>query len=54
MDSKASALKSLEGQWFSEVSSLWPGQAFSIEAEEVLFTAKSEFQVSENEMRKVK
>jgi len=30
--------------WFSEVSTLWPGQAFSLEVEEVLFDKKSEYQ----------
>jgi spermidine synthase len=43
-EAKSAALKPLEGQWFHETSSLWPGQCFSIEAEEVLFTGKSEFQ----------
>lgn len=30
--------------WYSEVSSFWPGQAQSLEVEEVLFEAKSDFQ----------
>ncbi|XP_037085303.1 spermidine synthase-like [Pollicipes pollicipes] len=30
--------------WFSEFSSLWPGQCLSLEVEEVLFHEKSEFQ----------
>jgi len=30
--------------WFSEMSTLWPGQAFSIEVEKVLFEGKSEYQ----------
>jgi spermidine synthase len=38
-------LKSPPGKWFSEVSSLWPGQSFGIEVEEILFHGKSDFQV---------
>jgi len=30
--------------WFSEVNSQWPGQAMSLEVEEVLFDQKSEYQ----------
>lgn len=30
--------------WFSEVNSQWPGQAMSLEVEEVLFEQKSEYQ----------
>lgn len=30
--------------WFSEVNSQWPGQALSLEVQEVLFEAKSEYQ----------
>eukprot|EP01097_Dermamoeba_algensis_P004200 TRINITY_DN277_c0_g1_i2.p1 TRINITY_DN277_c0_g1~~TRINITY_DN277_c0_g1_i2.p1 ORF type:complete len:287 (-),score=48.38 TRINITY_DN277_c0_g1_i2:111-971(-) len=30
--------------WFSEKSTLWPGQAFSLEVDKVLHTEKSEFQ----------
>eukprot|EP00009_Paramoeba_aestuarina_P002290 CAMPEP_0201520492 /NCGR_PEP_ID=MMETSP0161_2-20130828/11555_1 /ASSEMBLY_ACC=CAM_ASM_000251 /TAXON_ID=180227 /ORGANISM="Neoparamoeba aestuarina, Strain SoJaBio B1-5/56/2" /LENGTH=298 /DNA_ID=CAMNT_0047918881 /DNA_START=52 /DNA_END=948 /DNA_ORIENTATION=- len=44
MANEQQALKPLEGKWFHEVSSLWPGQAFSLEAEEVLFQGKSKFQ----------
>lgn len=31
-------------KWFTEANELWPGQAFSLEVEEVLFDEKSEFQ----------
>jgi spermidine synthase len=31
--------------WFSEISDMWPGEAASLEVEEVLFHDKSEFQV---------
>lgn len=37
-------LKPLDGKWFHEVSPLWPGQAFSLEADKVLFQGKSKFQ----------
>lgn len=30
--------------WFSELSTLWPGQAMSLQVEEVLFKGKSEYQ----------
>ena len=30
--------------WFSEKSSLWPGQALSLEVNEVLYHEKSKFQ----------
>jgi len=30
--------------WFSEMSTLWPGQAMSIEVEKVLYEGKSEYQ----------
>ena len=30
--------------WFSEVNELWPGQAMSLEVEEVLLHEKSKFQ----------
>lgn len=31
--------------WFSELSSMWPGQAFSLRVEKELYDEKSEFQV---------
>ena len=30
--------------WFSELSELWPGQAMSLEVQEVLFNEKSKYQ----------
>eukprot|EP01087_Luapelamoeba_hula_P024304 TRINITY_DN91_c0_g1_i1.p1 TRINITY_DN91_c0_g1~~TRINITY_DN91_c0_g1_i1.p1 ORF type:complete len:287 (+),score=53.29 TRINITY_DN91_c0_g1_i1:67-927(+) len=30
--------------WFSELGTMWPGQAFSLEVEEVLYEGKTEFQ----------
>ena len=30
--------------WFSEVNELWPGQAMSLEVEEILLHEKSKFQ----------
>lgn len=32
--------------WFTELSSLWPGQGMSLKIDEVLFQGKSDFQVS--------
>ena len=34
----------MEKGWFSEVNGLWPGQAMSLEVEEVLHSGKSQFQ----------
>eukprot|EP00048_Salpingoeca_helianthica_P009813 m.140739 g.140739 ORF g.140739 m.140739 type:complete len:141 (-) comp14955_c0_seq2:547-969(-) len=38
------ALKSSSSTWFSELSPLWPGQAFSLEIERVLEDLRSDFQ----------
>jgi len=37
-------MNKIQSGWFSEISTLWPGQALSIQVEEVLFEGKSEFQ----------
>jgi len=37
-------MNKIQNGWFSEVSTLWPGQALSIEVEEVLFEGKSQYQ----------
>jgi len=34
----------IQNGWFSEIGKLWPGQALSLQVEEVLFEGKSEFQ----------
>lgn len=31
--------------WFTELSTMWPGQGISIQVKEVLFQGKSDFQV---------
>lgn len=31
--------------WFTELSTMWPGQGLSIQVDEVLFKGKSDFQV---------
>jgi hypothetical protein len=31
--------------WFTEISTMWPGQGMSLKIEEVLFRGKSDFQV---------
>ena len=31
--------------WFTELSTMWPGQGLSLQIEEVLYKGKSEFQV---------
>ena len=33
------------GGWFTELSSMWPGQGLSIQIEEILFKQRSQFQV---------
>ena len=35
----------LKDGWFSELSSLWPGQGMSLKIDEVIFTGRSDFQV---------
>ena len=37
-------LKDSESKWFSELGQLWPGQAMSLEVEEVLYEGKSDYQ----------
>lgn len=37
-------MDSIRNGWFSEISRLWPGQAMSLEVEEVLFQERSKFQ----------
>ena len=37
-------MDALKKGWFSEVNGLWPGQAMSLEVEEVLHSEKSQFQ----------
>ena len=32
--------------WFTELSTMWPGQGMSFKVDEVLFTGRSDFQVS--------
>jgi spermidine synthase len=34
----------MEGGWYSEKSTMWPGQSFSLEVDKVLFEGKSDFQ----------
>lgn len=31
--------------WFTELSTMWPGQGLSLEVEEILFRERSKFQV---------
>jgi len=37
-------MNSIQNGWFSELGTLWPGQAMSLKVEKVLFEGKSEFQ----------
>ena len=37
-------MNSVKDGWFSEMSELWPGQAMSLQVEEVLFHEKSKHQ----------
>lgn len=34
-----------KGEWYTEISSLWPGQGLSLKVDEVLFQSRSKFQV---------
>jgi len=38
------SIKNSGDQWFSELSTMWPGQALSLQVKEILYQAKSEFQ----------
>ena len=37
-------MDSIKDGWFTETCTLWPGQAMSLEVEEVLYHQKSKFQ----------
>ncbi len=37
-------MNSLKNGWFSEISTMWPGQCLSLEIEEVVYQGKSKFQ----------
>ena len=37
-------MDSIKDGWFTETCTLWPGQAMSLEVEEVLYHKKSQFQ----------
>ncbi len=37
-------MNSLKNGWFSEISTMWPGQCLSLEIEELLYEGKSKFQ----------
>ena len=34
----------IQNGWFSEINDQWPGQALSLEVEEILFEGKSKYQ----------
>lgn len=37
-------MNKLQGEWFSEISEMWPGQALSLKVKEMIYHEKSEFQ----------
>ena len=37
---------SFKDGWYTEISTMWPGQGLSLQVKEVLFEGKSDFQVS--------
>jgi len=39
-------LETSKDGWFTELSTMWPGQGMSFKVGEVLFTGRSDFQVS--------
>ncbi|RDY06376.1 Spermidine synthase 2 [Mucuna pruriens] len=43
-DPHANGLSSVIPGWFSEISSMWPGEAHSLKVEKILFQGKSEYQ----------
>jgi hypothetical protein len=42
--SAAAGTDAVRNGWFSELSSMWPGQAMSVQMKEVLFQGKSDYQ----------
>lgn len=45
VSSKSSdVMDKIQNGWFSEIGTLWPGQAMSLEVEQVLFNGKSKYQ----------
>lgn len=34
----------IKNGWFSEINDEWPGEAFSLEVEEILYRGKSKYQ----------
>ena len=34
----------IKNGWFSEINDEWPGEAFSLEVEEILYSGKSKYQ----------
>ncbi|KAL9325224.1 hypothetical protein ACSQ67_005869 [Phaseolus vulgaris] len=43
-DPQGNGLSSVIPGWFSEISSMWPGEAHSLKVEKILFQGKSEYQ----------
>ncbi|KAG4924408.1 Spermidine synthase 2 [Glycine soja] len=43
-DPLSNGLSSVISGWFSEISSMWPGEAHSLKVEKILFQGKSEYQ----------
>lgn len=37
-------MNTIKDGWFSELSELWPGQAMSLQVEDVLFQERSKYQ----------
>lgn len=37
-------MNTIKDGWFSEISELWPGQAMSLQVEDVLFQERSKYQ----------
>lgn len=38
------SMNTIKDGWFSEISELWPGQAMSLQVEDVLFQERSKYQ----------
>lgn len=43
----------VKGGWFTELSTMWPGQGMSLKVKDVLFRGKSDFQVRQGGGEKV-
>ena len=49
----AEGLSVVKEGWFTEISTMWPGQGLSLEVEKILFQERSLFQVGHEPMMSI-